>query len=418
MKRLFSRFAGIMLTGLLLTSFCAQKTKAQDVTVSYQSFYDELAPYGQWIDDPYYGNVFVPNVAPGFRPYATDGYWAMTDYGNMWMSDEPWAWACYHYGRWTFNEYYGWLWVPGYKWAPAWVSWRSGGGYYGWAPMAPGYKVGGDFAYPENYWVFVTPGYLYSRNVYSYYEPARVHDYYVRTNYYNEAYTSGDTRYYYGPRREDIERETNHPVEVYHIASAREAGASHIGGGNEIQIYRPAINRDTKASARPANVIRGNDHPIERAPQAYSPSHAASPAPFHQEMQNHNGQGRPEGNGGGARPNQQEQQRPQPQEQQRPQPQQQQRPQPQEQQRPQPQSQPMQRPQQQGQPQQQRFQPQQQERPQPQQQQARPQQQERSQPQQQQQVRPQQQQSQPQQQRPQQQGRPQPQQGKAQPKHK
>lgn len=31
----------------------------------------------------------------------------------------------------------GWVWVPGVEWAPAWVSWRVGGGYIGWAPLPP-----------------------------------------------------------------------------------------------------------------------------------------------------------------------------------------------------------------------------------------------------------------------------------------
>ena len=31
---------------------------------------------------------------------------------------------------------YGWVWVPGYEWGPAWVSWRTGGDYVGWAPLA------------------------------------------------------------------------------------------------------------------------------------------------------------------------------------------------------------------------------------------------------------------------------------------
>jgi hypothetical protein len=31
----------------------------------------------------------------------------------------------------------GWGWVPGTMWGPAWVSWRSGGGYAGWAPLPP-----------------------------------------------------------------------------------------------------------------------------------------------------------------------------------------------------------------------------------------------------------------------------------------
>ena len=28
--------------------------------------------------------------------------------------------------------------MPGYEWAPAWVSWRTGGDYVGWAPLPPG----------------------------------------------------------------------------------------------------------------------------------------------------------------------------------------------------------------------------------------------------------------------------------------
>jgi len=31
----------------------------------------------------------------------------------------------------------GWVWVPGYEWAPAWVSWRYGDEYVGWAPLPP-----------------------------------------------------------------------------------------------------------------------------------------------------------------------------------------------------------------------------------------------------------------------------------------
>ncbi len=30
-----------------------------------------------------------------------------------------------------------WIWVPGYEWAPAWVSWRSSDDYVGWAPLPP-----------------------------------------------------------------------------------------------------------------------------------------------------------------------------------------------------------------------------------------------------------------------------------------
>ncbi|MCW3124079.1 MAG: hypothetical protein JWQ38_3571, partial [Flavipsychrobacter sp.] len=76
-----------LLLVLLSGVFTAPKAAAQEVVVSYQTFYDELSPYGQWVDDPEYGNVWIPNEEAGFRPYATNGHWAMTEQGNMWVSD-------------------------------------------------------------------------------------------------------------------------------------------------------------------------------------------------------------------------------------------------------------------------------------------------------------------------------------------
>ncbi|WP_262967032.1 DUF6600 domain-containing protein, partial [Methylobacter psychrophilus] len=108
------------------------------VNIESNTFYDALAPYGNWVDHPLYGQVWYPdNVAQDWRPY-TDGYWAYTDnYGWLWVSYEPWGWAPFHYGRWAWDNWYGWIWVPGRTWAPAWVFWRSGGGYAAWAPMPP-----------------------------------------------------------------------------------------------------------------------------------------------------------------------------------------------------------------------------------------------------------------------------------------
>lgn len=282
------RFTGFLLSCFLLVSL-HQKSHAQDVTVSYQNFYDNLSPYGQWVSDAEYGNVWVPNTEPGFRPYATNGHWVMTDNGNMWVSDAPWGWACYHYGRWTFNPFYGWVWVPGYEWAPAWVTWRSGGGYYGWAPMAPGVSIGMSYDYPENYWVFVEPTYLYRPNVYTYYEPRHEGRYLRRTTIINETYVDNGTRatYYYGPRREVIERETHQPVQVYSVRSAGAPEQTRVGG-NEVQIYRPAVNRATVTTARPTNVVRATE-PIGR-PREVSREYNNNRQPeFRQQTQQNNG---------------------------------------------------------------------------------------------------------------------------------
>src|SRR6202012_4379698 len=163
MKKLI-KIWNIGLLAFLVLAFAPHKTKAQDITE--QDFYDELSQYGTWISDPQYGDVWVPDVDEDFRPYATNGHWVLTEYGNTWASDYPWGWAAFHYGRWRYDDYYGWEWIPGYEWAPAWVSWREGGGYYGWAPLTPGISVslsiGGGYNMPDNYWVYAPQAYITS----------------------------------------------------------------------------------------------------------------------------------------------------------------------------------------------------------------------------------------------------------------
>ena len=101
------------------------------------TFYDDLAPQGTWVYVEGYGRCWYPRgVGRDWRPYYY-GHWAYTEYGNTWVSDEPWGPSTYHYGRWVQDRHYGWVWIPGNEWGPAWVAWRSGGGYTGWAPLGP-----------------------------------------------------------------------------------------------------------------------------------------------------------------------------------------------------------------------------------------------------------------------------------------
>ena len=110
-----------------------------DESASYDAFYAKLDPYGDWRETADYGYVFQPRAAEGsrkWRPY-TNGRWVYTDAGWTWVSEEPFGWATYHYGRWTRLRHIGWVWVPGDEWAPAWVSWRKSNDYVGWAPLPP-----------------------------------------------------------------------------------------------------------------------------------------------------------------------------------------------------------------------------------------------------------------------------------------
>ena len=94
-----------------------------------------LAPYGAWVDDGSYGDVWRPPVDEDWQPYV-DGSWSWTGDGWTWESDEPWGWT-FHYGRWALSPVFGWVWVPGDAWGPAWVDWFSGDGFVGWAPLSP-----------------------------------------------------------------------------------------------------------------------------------------------------------------------------------------------------------------------------------------------------------------------------------------
>ena len=126
--------------GLDLGAFTARGDLEVSATVSIRAaadFYAPLAPNGTWIEVGTYGRCWRPaGVTPEWRPYCY-GHWVWTDCGWYWASDEPWGWACYHYGCWVYDPDYAWVWVPGIEWAPAWVSWRVGGGYIGWAPLPP-----------------------------------------------------------------------------------------------------------------------------------------------------------------------------------------------------------------------------------------------------------------------------------------
>jgi hypothetical protein len=103
-------------------------------------FYNDLAPYGSWMEIDGYGWCWQPTtviVNPSWRPYGDQGRWLYTDCGWYWQSDYSWGWAPFHYGRWLRHSRCGWVWVPDTVWGPSWVSWRNTPSYCGWAPLPP-----------------------------------------------------------------------------------------------------------------------------------------------------------------------------------------------------------------------------------------------------------------------------------------
>jgi hypothetical protein len=105
------------------------------------AYYNDLAPYGAWVQQPDYGLVWQPTVEtinPDWSPYVDAGQWLYSDSGWYWQSDYTWGWAVFHYGRWANIPRQGWVWQPGNIWSPAWVAWRSSASYLGWAALPPG----------------------------------------------------------------------------------------------------------------------------------------------------------------------------------------------------------------------------------------------------------------------------------------
>lgn len=154
----WSRFSAVFIVALVV-SWSDRARADLEVSASVQihakaDFEPGLAAHGTWVEVGHYGRCWRPaHVAASWRPYCA-GEWVWTDCGWYWASDEPWGWACYHYGSWVYEGDYGWVWVPGVEWAPAWVSWRVGGGYIGWAPFPPrGFFFAGHAA-PDHF-VFV-----------------------------------------------------------------------------------------------------------------------------------------------------------------------------------------------------------------------------------------------------------------------
>lgn len=138
MKTLLRLGLATFLGSVGLSTVRADLEVSASVTVRSTTDFDApLATEGSWVQVRSYGRCWRPGgVVVGWRPYCA-GEWVWTDCGWYWESDEPWAWACYHYGNWVWDPVYGWVWVPGVEWAPAWVCWREGGGYIGWAPLPP-----------------------------------------------------------------------------------------------------------------------------------------------------------------------------------------------------------------------------------------------------------------------------------------
>jgi hypothetical protein len=249
------------------------------VSVSLQIFYDQLSPYGTWVSHNNYGYVWMPDAGPDFYPYSSAGRWVFTDMGWTWYSDYSWGWAPFHYGRWFYDNYYGWMWMPDTQWGPAWVAWRSGGDYYGWAPLEPGISIsivfGGSYHPPYDRWVFVRNRDLNRNNISSYTVNQTNNTTIINntTVIQNSRSANGNTTYITGPERNDVQRVTGKQIKQVSIRENSKPGQQL--SNHELRTYKPQVQGDNESGRRstPSKIeTLNNVKPVQERHQA-NPQH-------------------------------------------------------------------------------------------------------------------------------------------------
>ncbi|MEA3187811.1 MAG: hypothetical protein QOD99_1641 [Chthoniobacter sp.] len=265
----------ILLFTLLAALGYAPKADARS-SVSFSYFYDNLDPYGEWVEVSDYGYCWHPTgVDADWAPYS-DGYWAYTDSGWTWVSYEDFGGITYHYGRWVRLEDEGWCWVPDYEWAPAWVSWRSSSNHIGWAPLPPrarfhrdlGISVGVDVEFD------IGPAYYNFCEVSHFGDPAlrpiiidrsrNVTIINETTNITNITINKTTNNVFVGgPQFQTVSARSSRPIPVLKLRRQTDATAIRAAGGkmlaaqqgNELVVLAPEVTK-SEAKVRPQKVAR------------------------------------------------------------------------------------------------------------------------------------------------------------------
>ena len=213
----------VLIAFIILTSFIS--TKAQYGGISFNYFYSTLSPHGEWISID--ADLIV---------------WRPT------------------------NVNYGWVWVPDYEWAPAWVEWRYNDDYLGWAPLPPyaSFRVGVGISFSINwhlhhrYWNFVR---------YDHFCHDRVNVYIINnsdnyrvfknTKYRTNYYSDGGRIINRGVDRDLVERRGGYKItkrEVSRVTTYDDYERSVKSRGERVTAFRP----NEKEAARYRDVEKYN----------------------------------------------------------------------------------------------------------------------------------------------------------------
>ena len=259
--------------GMTAPDYEVPVVEQSEVEVTVELFYEELAPYGDFIEHGSLGRVWAPHDA-SYVPYA-NGNWQYTEHGFTWVSKDPFGWAVCHYGRWVWAD--RWLWVPGTVWGPAWVIWRESDAVAGWAPMPP-------LGYPEpprETFIFVDVSYLFVEELHHhYYDGWSAYDAYASTSWVDDrAYLPGGYAYCPGPRADRLRRR-GVPVHVWPYRpdrrppiAVRRPGAR---GRMPVDVRRPSGERAAVEVRRPGGASEREPVAVRR-PAAREPIEVRRP---------------------------------------------------------------------------------------------------------------------------------------------
>src|SRR5439155_27270183 len=150
------------------------------------------------------------------------------------------------YGRWGYDDDFGWFWIPGNDWGPAWVTWRHAPGYYGRAPMGPGISVdisfGREYRVPSERWTFVGERDLDRSDLDRHYIDRSTNITIINnTTIINTTHVDENRRTVYvsGPERTEVERATSKAVRPIPVRENDRPGQAL--SNDQMRIYRPQV---------------------------------------------------------------------------------------------------------------------------------------------------------------------------------
>jgi hypothetical protein len=229
-------------TSSLLNSILGVKDAKADAFVGWDFFF-------VWQPSP---DISVGVVAgepqPAYVPYV-HGRWVYTDRGWYFRAPTYYEEIVHHYGRWCYNDDYGWVWIPGRVWAPAWVRWEEDDDYVGWAPVQTSVYIS------NNYYFVPQERYSYVTTERRYFLDPEVYRYTHVNKFENDRIIYKDMRRFDGltvrdrmviNRGPDVKhfekyygKDELHPVKINTVNDARNVNF----GKNEYNVYAPEYKR-------------------------------------------------------------------------------------------------------------------------------------------------------------------------------